>query len=160
MLLYFFWRNYAILNIIADAIYIVIHRQTCFVLSELYSVARPVKLPKLGLKPSWLKRQFKILPLSHEETSGSEGNLNAYVSHLFLFTYIRLTASHILMAALLQKDFYIWKNMIVRYLWLLYIFKYIKHLLLKPTWDYITIHNIQKCSELLDTILYNKIFLV
>ena len=35
----------------------------------------------------WLKRQSKILPLSHEETSGSEGNLNAYVSH-FVFVYI------------------------------------------------------------------------
>ena len=34
-----------------------------------------------------------ILPLSPEETSAIEGNLNAYVSHLFLFTYIRLTAT-------------------------------------------------------------------
>ena len=35
--------------------------------------------------------KFPILSLSHEETSASEGNLNAYVSHLF--TYIRLTAT-------------------------------------------------------------------
>ena len=74
-------------------IYIVIHRQTCFVLLELFSVARQAIFPKLWSKPSWLKRQSKILPLSHEETSASEGNLNAYVSHLFLFTYIRLTAT-------------------------------------------------------------------
>ena len=44
-------------------------------------------------KPGWLKRQSKIQPLRHEETSASEGNLNAYVSHLFCFTYIRLTAT-------------------------------------------------------------------
>ena len=35
----------------------------------------------------------EILPLSHEETSASKGNLNAYVSQLFLFIYIRLTAT-------------------------------------------------------------------
>ena len=29
----------------------------------------------------------------HEETNASERNLNAYASHLFLFTYIRLTAA-------------------------------------------------------------------
>ena len=74
-------------------IYIVIHRQTCFVLSELFSVARQDRFPMLGSKPDWLKRQCKILPLGHEETSASEGNLNAYASHLFLFTYIRLTAT-------------------------------------------------------------------
>ena len=44
-------------------------------------------------KPGWLKRQSKFLPLSHEETSAIEGNLNAYVSHLFLFKYIPLTAT-------------------------------------------------------------------
>ena len=76
-----------------DNIHIVIHRQICFVLSKLFSVVRQVWFPKLGSKPGWLKRQSKILPLSHEETSASEGNLNAYVSQLFLFTYIRLTAT-------------------------------------------------------------------
>ena len=75
-------------------VYIYCHPQTdCFVLSGLFSVARQVRFPKLGSKPGCLKRQSKILPLSHEETSESEGNLNAYVSHLFLFTYIRLTAT-------------------------------------------------------------------
>ena len=44
-------------------------------------------------KPGWLKDQSKILPLSHEETSASEGNFNVYVLHLSLFTYIRLTAT-------------------------------------------------------------------
>ena len=66
-------------------IYIVIHRQTCFVLSELFSVARQARFPKLGSKPGWLKRQTKILTLSLEDTRASEGNLNAYVSHLSLF---------------------------------------------------------------------------
>ena len=42
---------------------------------------------------SWDRNQSKFLPLSHEETSASEGNLNAYVSHLYLFTYICLTAT-------------------------------------------------------------------
>ena len=74
-------------------IYKVIHRQICFVLSEIFSVARQTWFPKLGSKPGWLNRQAKILPLSHEETRASEGNLNAYASHLFLFIYIRLTAT-------------------------------------------------------------------
>ena len=73
--------------------YIVIHRQTCFVLSELFSEARQARFPKLGSKPGWLKSLSKILLLSHKETSANEGNLNAYVSHLFLFTYIQLTAT-------------------------------------------------------------------
>ena len=47
----------------------VIHRQTCFVQSELFSVVRQARFPKLGSKPGWLKRQPKILPLNHEETS-------------------------------------------------------------------------------------------
>ena len=67
-------------------IYIVIHRQICFVLSELSSVARQARFPKLRSKPGWPKRQTKILSLSHEETNAGEGNLNAYVSHLFLFS--------------------------------------------------------------------------
>ena len=34
-----------------------------------------------------------ILPLSYEEASDSEVNLNGYESQLLLFTYIRLTAT-------------------------------------------------------------------
>ena len=68
-------------------IYIIIHRQICFVLSELISVARRARFPKLGSKPSWLKRQSKILPFSHEEASAGEINLNGYGSQLSLFTY-------------------------------------------------------------------------
>ena len=65
-------------------IYIYCLPQTdCFVVSQLFSVARQATFPKLGSKPGWLKRQSLILPLSHEETSESEGNLNTYVSHLF-----------------------------------------------------------------------------
>ena len=74
-------------------IYIVIHRQICFVLLELFSVARQARFQKLGSKPGWHKRQSKILPLSHKETSASERNLNSYVSQLFLFTYIHSTAT-------------------------------------------------------------------
>ena len=73
--------------------YIVNHRQTCFVLPGLFSVDIQARFPKQGSKLGLLKRQSKILPLSHEETCANEGNVNAYVSHLFLFTYIRLTAT-------------------------------------------------------------------
>ena len=70
-------------------IYIVIHRQTCFVLSEHFSVARQAKFSKLGSKPGWLKRQSKILPLSHKETSASKGNLNVlYVTIVFVYIYL------------------------------------------------------------------------
>ena len=48
-------------------IYIYIHRQICFILSELISVARHTSFPQLESKPGWLKRQPKLLPLSHEE---------------------------------------------------------------------------------------------
>ena len=74
-------------------IYTVINRQICFVLSELICVARRARFLKLGSKPGGLKRQSKILPLSHEETSTSEGNLNGYESQLLLFAYFRLTAT-------------------------------------------------------------------
>ena len=74
-------------------IYIIIHRQICLVLSELISVARQARFPKLGSKPGWLKYQSKILPLSHEEARISKVNLNGYEPQLLLFTYIRLTAT-------------------------------------------------------------------
>ena len=70
-------------------IYIYSHLQTDrFVISQLLSVARHDGFPKLGSIPATLKRQSKILPLSHEETSANEGNLNAYVSHFFLYIYL------------------------------------------------------------------------
>ena len=56
-------------------------RTDCFVVSQLFSGARHARFPKLGSKPGWLKRQSKIPPLSHEETSARKGNLNVYVSH-------------------------------------------------------------------------------
>ena len=74
-------------------IYIVIYRQIRSVLSEIISVDRQARFPKLGSKVGWLKRQSKILPLSYEETSASEGNLNVYEMQLLLFTYIRLTVT-------------------------------------------------------------------
>ena len=70
--------------------YIVMHRQIRFVLSELISVVRQARFRELGSKPGWLKRQSKILPLSHKETNASGGNLNGYESQLLLFIYIRL----------------------------------------------------------------------
>ena len=65
-------------------IYIYRHPQTdCFVVSHLFSVARQTRFLKLGSKQGRLKRQSKILTLSHEEISASKGSLNAYVSNLF-----------------------------------------------------------------------------
>ena len=54
-------------------IYIVI--LICFILSGLFRADRQARFPKLGSKPGWL----------NQETSASEGNLNGYVSQLFLF---------------------------------------------------------------------------
>ena len=77
------------------------HPQTdCFIVSQHFSVARQAKFPNLGLKPGWLKCQSKILPLSHEETSASEGNLNAYVSHLFCLLISTKSSIHLKSLAL------------------------------------------------------------
>ena len=66
------------IEIIYIYIYIYSHPQTgYFVVSQPFSVARLARFLKLGSKPGWPKRQSKILPLSHAETSASEGNLNA-----------------------------------------------------------------------------------
>ena len=77
-------------------IYIVIHRQICFVLSELICVTWQARFLKLGSKPGWLKRQSKILPLSHEEASTSEVNLNGYESFIYIYIkyIVMLTLSH------------------------------------------------------------------
>ena len=67
----------------------------CFFLSDLFSAARKARFLMMGLKPGWLKRQSKIRPLSHEETSASKGNLNAYVSQLlFFFIYLLNHVTH------------------------------------------------------------------
>ena len=55
-------------------IYIVIHRQICFVLSELISVAWHISFPLLGSKPGWLKRQSKPLTLQPRGASSCEVN--------------------------------------------------------------------------------------
>ena len=71
-----------------------IHPQTdYFVVSQLFSVARHTRFSKLGSKPGWLIHQPKILPHSYEETSISEGALNAYVSLFVLCICIRSTAN-------------------------------------------------------------------
>ena len=61
-------------------IYIVIQRQICFVLSELFSVARQARFPKLGWKPGWLKIHSATRKLAQVKD-----NVNGYVSQLFLF---------------------------------------------------------------------------
>ena len=61
---------YIYIYIIYIYIYIYCHPQTdCFILSELFGVARQARFLKLGLKPGWLKRQSKILPLTNETES-------------------------------------------------------------------------------------------
>ena len=66
------FKNYVTNKEFTNKLYIVIHRQTCFVLSELFSVARQARFLKLGSKPGWLKRQSKNIPLSHEETGANK----------------------------------------------------------------------------------------
>ena len=82
---------------------IVIHRQICFVLSELISVARHISFPLLGSKPGWLKRQSKRLTLQPRAASNSEVNFNCYESQLLLFTYIRLTAT--------ETSIHVWRDL-------------------------------------------------
>ena len=62
------------------------HPQTeCFLVSQLFSMARQDRFPKLGSKPGWLKRQTKILPLSKRR------KFKRLWIPFVLFTYIRLT---------------------------------------------------------------------
>ena len=66
------------------------HSETnCFIVSQLFSVARHVRFSKLGSKPGWLLCQSEIILHSHKEISISKGILEAYVS-LFCFVYIYL----------------------------------------------------------------------
>ena len=69
-------------------IYIYSHSFTnCFVISQLFCVARYTRFSKLESKPGWFIRQLKILPHSYEETSVREGILNAYLSFSFVYIY-------------------------------------------------------------------------
>ena len=65
----------------------------CFVVSQLFSVARHARFSKLGSKLDRLLRQLKILPHSHEETNISEGILNAHVAQFVLFIHWTATES-------------------------------------------------------------------
>ena len=60
-------------------IYIVIHRQTIFVISQLFSVARHLGCFKLGSKPSQLYVKLSILPLSQQATYISSEIITPYV---------------------------------------------------------------------------------
>ena len=76
-------------------IYIVIHRQICFVLSELISVARQY-LPVAGIETRLIQTPSQSFsPLNHEEILATKYILNGYESQLLLFTYIRSTAAEI-----------------------------------------------------------------
>ena len=60
--------------------YIYIHPQTdCFVVSQLFSVARQVGRLKLGLKPAQLYVRLGIILLSHQPTYVSSGIIRHYV---------------------------------------------------------------------------------
>ena len=75
-------------------IYIYSHPQTdCFIASQLFHVARQNRFSKLGLKPSWLKCQSKILLHSYKETSVSKRIFKHKYITFVLFTYILITAT-------------------------------------------------------------------
>ena len=60
--------------------YIYSHPQTdCFVVSKLFSVARPVGRLKLGLKPAQLYVRLRILPPSRQTTHVCSGSLRHYL---------------------------------------------------------------------------------
>ena len=68
-------------------IYIVIHRQICFVLSELICVARQY-LPEAGIETRLTQTPSQSFsPFSHEEILAAKKTLNGYESQLLLFTY-------------------------------------------------------------------------
>ena len=87
-------------------IYIVIHRQTCIVLSELFSVARQARFSKLGSKPGWLKRQSKILRLSHEENSTRPGKLYLCITFVFCCFFLHIFTSRLPRARFIWKGFH------------------------------------------------------
>ena len=55
-------------------------RTDCFVVSQLFSVARHVGCLKLGSKPTQLYVRFSILPLSQQSTYASSGIIRHYVA--------------------------------------------------------------------------------
>ena len=57
-----------------SSIYIVIHRQLCFVLSEIVSVTRHISFPYLGSKPGRLKCHSKFLTIQPRGASSIEVN--------------------------------------------------------------------------------------
>ena len=63
----------------------------CITTASLWLVT--LHFPSWDRNPGWLKRQSKIPPHSHEETSVSKGILNTYLITFVLCTYIRLTAT-------------------------------------------------------------------
>ena len=71
-------------------IYIYCHPHAdCFVVSQVFSVAKHARFPKLGSNPGCLKRQSKILPRGNQR---KQMKFKRLCITFVLFTYISLTA--------------------------------------------------------------------
>ena len=111
----------------------------CFVLPELFSVARQARFPKPGSKHSWLKRQSKILPLSHEESTHTHVYIYIYIYiyiHIFIYIYI-----YIYRAGSTDKMIYIYIYhhhiaLVARIKWYIYIYIYIYIYVCVCVWIY------------------------
>ena len=70
-------------------IYIYSHPQRdCFVVSQLFRVARHIACLELGLKPAQLYVKLSIITLSHQSTLISSGIIRQLCSSLRLFTFL------------------------------------------------------------------------
>ena len=79
------------LHCLLPYVHIYCHPQTdCFVVSQLFSVARHAGRFKLGSKPAQLYVRLSILQLSHQVTYVSSGYIYIYV-YIYIYIYIMLS---------------------------------------------------------------------
>ena len=77
--------------------YVYCHPQTdCFVVSQLFSVARHVRRLKLGSKPAQLYVSLSIRPLGQQAYHHQRGNFKVLSSGVSLFTFYTLPDTRVL----------------------------------------------------------------
>ena len=92
-------------------IYIYIYPQTnCFVVSQVFSVARLARCFKLGLKPSWLYINQISYPRAIIILSVSKGIFYIYNFYIYTVSYWSAPCSHIKWN--LQNDFKLWQRLL------------------------------------------------
>ena len=148
-------------------LYIVIHGLTCFVISQLFSVARHVGGLKLGSKRAHLYVRFSILPLSQQTNYTSSGIIRHYVvvfvclhfcltryqsaqralfyasaQHIYQFVYLSIPFFHISLS--ISQALYIfpyWSFSINLYIYLfIYLIFFISIHLYIPVYPYLSIY--------------------